>query len=175
MSAATTQQRMRSTRTRAIAVGGRTLDRDEERVALPVELLSSAIGGLPDLTASALIGIDLVDRELPEMAVREARRHARRGACRVLRLSQRALEADARNSGYDWRPWVDATIQDAALHLDRVCTSMLGPHDTLAYTAALATHLGEATRALTNDRMAVPEALCSAQTQALLLIVAAEP
>lgn len=170
----TTQQRIRTTRTRAIAVGGRTIDRDNERIALPVDLLARAISGLPDLTAAALLGIELVDRELPDMAVREARQQARRGACRALRLSQRALEADARNAGYDWRPWVDATIQDTALQLEqrRPVDGLL--RDSLYHAAELARHLGDAARVLTYDRMAVPEALSSAQTHALVLVVAAE-
>lgn len=173
-----TQQDLRTTRTRAIAVGGRTIDRDEERVALPIDLLSSAIGGLPGLTAAALIGVDLVDRELPGMAVRHARRQARGGACRVLRLCQRALEADARNRGYDWRPWVDAAIQDTAVELDRPGRDDGADRErelpSLRHADGLARSLGAATRALTYDRMALPEALCNAQTHALMLIVAAE-
>lgn len=169
-----TQHRIRTTRTRAIAVGGRTINRDHERLALPVDLLAAAIGGLPDLAAAALLGIELADSDLPEHAVRAARVEARRTACRALRLSQRALEADARNAGYDWRPWVDAAIQDAAQTIERSLAGEGNVRATLWHASELAHHLGEATRALTYDRMAVPEALCGAQTQALLLVLAAE-
>jgi hypothetical protein len=165
---------VRTLRHRAIAVGGRTIDRDEERMAHPIDLLASAIGGLPDLTAAALIGIDLVDRELPTEAIRRARRQARDGACRVLRLCQRALEADARNGGYDWDPWVDTAIRDTAILLDRTCQTDPESHDSLHHAAALATAIGKATTALTYDRMAVPETLCTAQTHALILALAAE-
>lgn len=170
----TTQERVRTLRRRAIAVGGRTIDRDEERLAHPVDLLAHAIGGLPDLTAAALISIDLVDRELPAEALRRAQRQARDSACRVLRLCQRALEADARNGGYDWAPWVDTAIRDTAILLDRTCQTEPQDRDSLHHAAALAQAIGKATVGLTYDRMAVPETLCTAQTHALILALAAE-
>ncbi len=169
-----TQHDIRTARTRAIAVGGRTINRDHERLALPVDLLASAISGLPDLTAAALLGIDLADSDLPGHTLRAARVQARRAACRALRLAQRALEIDARNAGYDWRPWVDAAIQDAAHTIEQPLSDDETVRTSLWHAAELAHHLGGATRALTYDRMAVPEALCGAQTQALLLVVAAE-
>ena len=169
----TTLHRLRTARTRAIAVGGRSLNPDEERVAHPVDLVAAAIGGLADLAGSALIGLDLAGSSLPGSAIESARRQARAEACRALRLCQRALEADARNGGYDWRPWVDATIQDTALHLERrVGTPRSG--GSLKNADGLARSLGEATRALAYDRMAFPEALSLAQTHALILVVAAE-
>lgn len=170
----TTPQQVRTTRSRAIAVGGRTVDRDEERVALPIDLLAAAVAGIPRLTAAALVGIDLVDRDLPGMAVRRARRQARQDACRALRLCQRTLETDARNSGYDWRPWVDAAILDTAIALDREAQPGAPAAGGLYHADALAHAVGEAARALAYDRMALPEALCSAQTHALMIVVAAE-
>ncbi len=163
-------ERLRSTRHRAIAMGGRSINPDEERVALPVDLVATAISGLAELTAAALIGVDLVDRDLPPVAVHEAKGQARHGACRALRLCQRALEADARSTGYDWQPWVDATIQDGAFQLQ----GGPGPGGTLRHADGLARSLSEAARALSYDRMALPEALSIAQTHALLLVVAAE-
>jgi hypothetical protein len=174
VSPASTQHRIRTTRTRAIAVGGRTVNRDHERLALPVDLLAAAIGGLPELTASALLGIELVGGDRPEHTVRAARVQARRAACRALRLAQRALEADARNAGYDWRPWVDAAIQEAAHAIEQPPDDHGTVRTSLWHASELAHHLGGAARALTYDRMAVAEALCGAQTQALLLVVAAE-
>ncbi|MCU1422606.1 MAG: hypothetical protein JWN36_2257 [Microbacteriaceae bacterium] len=166
----TTQQRLRTARTRAIAMGGRSINPDEERIALPIDLVATAIGGLAELTAAALIGVDLVDRDLPAVAVHEAKVQARNGACRALRLCQRALEADARSTGYDWRPWVDATIHDSAYQLDQAPDQ----GGTLRHADGLARSLSEATRALAYDRMALPEALSIAQTHALMLVVAAE-
>jgi hypothetical protein len=165
-----THQRLRRTRSRAIALGGRSINPEEERVARPIDLVATAISGLAELTAAALIGVDLVDRDLPAVALHRAKGEARQGACRTLRLCQRALEADARTTGYDWRPWVDATIHDSAFQLDQ-------PEDqggTLRHADGLARSLSEATRALVYDRMALPEALSIAQTHALMLVVAAE-
>jgi hypothetical protein len=157
-------------RTRAIVVGGRSINPHEERLAQPIDLVATAIGGLAELTAAALIGVDLIDRDLPAVALHKAKGQARIGACRTLRLCQRALEADARTTGYDWRPWVDATIHDSAFQLDQ-------PEDeggTLRHADGLARALSEAARALVYDRMALPEALSIAQTHALLLVVTAE-
>ncbi|MCW3040206.1 MAG: hypothetical protein JWM31_2111 [Solirubrobacterales bacterium] len=164
---------IRTTRRRAIAVGGGTIDRERERIALPVDLVATAIGGLPDLAAAALLGLELVGTDATAAAARGAREQARRGACRALRLSQRALEAHARDGGYDWRPWVDAAIQATAFELDEALIGGEG-RTSLEHTAELAHQFGEATRALAYDRMAVPEALSAAQTQALVLVVMTE-
>lgn len=169
-----TKQQVCTTRRRAIAVGGRRLDLDEERTARPVDLLAAAVGGLPDLAAAALIGIDLIDRSLPSEAVERARQEARRSACTTLRLCQRALEVDARDGGYDWQPWVDRAITDTTIVLDRDDPTDSGYRDSLHHTAALARALGRASAGLTYDRMSVPEALCVGQTHALILILAAE-
>jgi len=169
----TTQECLRVSRTRAIVVGGHSLDPGEERVAHPVDLLAAAIGGLAELTAAAIVGLDLADCTLPGIAVERARRQARMEACRALRLCQRALEADARNAGYDWRPWVDATIHDTALRLERR-RSDPPSGDSLRHAEGLARSLGQACRALAYDRMAFPEALSLAQTHALILVIAAE-
>lgn len=170
----TTKQRVCTIRRRAIAVGGRRLNGEEERSALPVELLAVAVGGLPDLAAAALIGIDLIDRSLPGEAVRRARQEARQGASTTLRLCQRALEADARNGGYEWQPWVERTVTDTAILLDGDGSAESGYRDSLHHASALARALGRATAGLTYDRMSVPEALCVGQTHALVLILAAE-
>ncbi len=166
-----THQRLRMAHHRAIALGGRSINPDEERLAQPIDLVATAISGLAELTAASLIGVDLVDRDLPAIALHKAKGEARQGACRTLRLCQRALEADADSTGYDWRPWVDATIHDSAFQLDQPDEDTGG---TLRHADGLARSLSEAARALVYDRMALPEALSIAQTHALMLVVAAE-
>lgn len=165
----TALQHVRALHRRAIAVGGQHVRCDNERVAPPIDLVAAAIGGLADLTAAALIGVDLVDRALPREALTKARSQAHGGACQTLRLCHRALEADARNVGYDSAPWVDAAIHDSVCALEHDPE----PGGTLHHADALARALAAAARGLMGDRMAVPGALRDAQTHALMLAVAA--
>ena len=152
-----------------------TLPRDLERTAAPIELLALVVERLPDLALGTFVaqtlGTQSWDCRLLA-AVSQMRGHA----AGAIRLCQRALEAHARDIGYDLRPWTARSMETAAALLFAAHRAQASHEDSPTPVAELrdaARRIGLAMCACDRDRMAVPEHLSEAVGRLVLLYMVA--